>query len=150
MEWLVDTCVIINGWEGKGAPHKIYKALIEGDPKLGVANFTLEELKHKGAHHVYRKLVDHLEPSQILITGVKPGDWKGEKEYEIRFDPELLRLVPDPSDAVLIAAAEHYGLKGVITLDRHHLYTARLENYLEQKGLEVLKPNEYILHKHVL
>ncbi len=141
--WLVDTCVIIRGAEGKGAPHKIFKELLDNSPDLGLTDFTLAELKARAKHHIYKIVREHLLDSRIFVTGVRPGNWKGEKAYEIMFDPNLLRLVPDPSDAVLIAAAEHYGLNGVITLDRHDLYTTKLENYLEEKGLLVLKPNEY-------
>ena len=142
---MVDTCVIIRGAEGKGASHQIFKELLDNSPDLGVTDFTLAELKARARHHIYKLIREHLSDSRVFVTGVRPGDWKGEKAYEIRFDPELLRLVPDPSDAVLIATAEHYGLRGVITLDRHHLYTSRLENYLEEKGLLVLKPNEYVV-----
>ncbi len=150
MEWLVDTCVLIRGWEAKGASHIVFKRLVSNSPDLGLTDFTLKELKKRAPRHLYKVVVEHVSSDKILPTGVSPGEWGKEKNYLIRFDPELLELIPDPSDAVLIAAAEHYRLRGVITLDRHHLYTAKLENYLEKKGLEVLKPNEYVLSKHVL
>ncbi len=142
--WLVDTCVIIRGWEGKGASHRVFKRLLSNHSDLGLVDFTLAELKLKAPSHLYRIVLEHISEDRVFKTGVRPGDWDEEREYEIEFDPELLKLVPDPSDAVLIAAAEHYRLDGVITLDRHHLYTAVLENYLSKKGLSVLKPNEYV------
>ncbi len=150
MQWLVDTCVVIRGWEGKGASHTILKRLMSNYPDLAVTDFTLLELKHRAPRHLYKIVNEHLSPEHIFKTGVKPGQWDEERNYDITFDSELLKLIPDPSDAVLIAAAEHYHLNGVITLDRHHLYTARLENYLDKKGLQVLKPNEYVLSLHVL
>ncbi len=149
MNWLVDTCVVIRGWGEKGASHKILKKLLSNEPDLGLTDFTLRELRSRAPKHLYKIVREHLADWQVLDTGVSPGEWKGEKSYTIHFDPELLKLIPDPSDAVLIAAAEHYHLRGVITLDRHHLYTARLENYLEEKHLEVLKPSEYILSHDV-
>ncbi|MBW2968399.1 hypothetical protein KY362_08015, partial [Candidatus Woesearchaeota archaeon] len=69
---------------------------------------------------------------------VSPGDREGEKSYVQRFDPEILRLVPDASDAVLLVLALKIRAD-VLTKDKHHLFTTAAENYLKEYGVRVEK-----------
>jgi predicted nucleic acid-binding protein len=144
--FLVDTCVVINGFEESGASHKIWRSMEAQDETfVALTDFNLHELEKHGRHKLVKKVHNAIKSGAVPMfeIGVSPGDWSGEKQYERLVDPEIVHLVEDPSDAVLIAAAEQLGAEGVITLDRHHLYTGKLWSYLEHKGLHIFKPHEF-------
>ncbi len=133
---LFDTCFLISLFERSSHP-KI-------DFPFGMTSFNMEELMHNihkippHAKENMRHYFKNASNISILDIPVHPGDWKGEEEFVSRVDGMLLRDIPDTSDAVLIAAAimTH---SDVFTKDRHHLYTAVLENHLCDYGINVWK-----------
>jgi predicted nucleic acid-binding protein len=145
--FLVDTCVLINGFkEVSGAAQRIVRAMqAQDDGFLAITDFNLHELERRGEHQVVRKVKEAIASGKVPLysIGVAPGDWTGEKAFERLIDPALVRLVEDPSDAVLIAAAEKFRAEGVITQDRHHLYTSKLWGYLEERHIKLFKPHEF-------
>jgi uncharacterized Fe-S center protein len=69
---------------------------------------------------------------------VSPGDTVAERSFVRSIEPDLLKHIADPSDAVLIAAA--IKTRSVIyTKDKHHLFTTKLENYLNVYNIKVFK-----------
>lgn len=133
----VDTCFFID----ELAHHKDEE--LEGRG-LAMLSFNVEELVHVARHlpsdkkqHIRHFLRDH---PQFLIVDVpiKPGDRKGEHAFVAHIDEKLLQIIPDPSDAVLLAAAVARRCP-VLTKDKHHLFTAALENYVNDYGIRVFK-----------
>lgn len=144
--FLVDTCVVIRGFNEGGASHRIWESMeAQEETFVALTDFNLHELEKHGEHKLVRRVHEAVQSGAVPMfeIGVSPGDWSGEKQYERLVDPAIVGLVEDPSDAVLIAAAEQLGAEGVITLDRHHLYTGKLWSYLEHKGLHIFKPHEF-------
>ncbi|MBR9702988.1 hypothetical protein GOV10_03055, partial [Candidatus Woesearchaeota archaeon] len=87
--------------------------------------------------HIRKFLKAH--PNLLVVdVPVKPGDWEGEKAFVNHVDPELLKIIPDASDAVLLAAALARRCP-VLTKDKHHLFTTTLENYVKDYGIRVFK-----------
>jgi predicted nuclease of predicted toxin-antitoxin system len=74
----------------------------------------------------------------IININVNPGDRIAEKNFVNSIDPDLLADVPDASDAVLIATAIKTN-SIVLTKDKHHLFTTKLENYLNKYNIKVYK-----------
>ncbi|MBN3037697.1 MAG: hypothetical protein JW834_04605 [Candidatus Diapherotrites archaeon] len=145
--YLVDTCVLLHGFEERhGGCAAVLASLLSPEHKLGLTDFTLDELELKGSHKFRRTLEEAVDAGNVPLvrTGVRPGEWGKEKAYEDLVDEELRKLVADPSDGVLVAACERFGCDGVVSCDRHHIYTGRLWSYLESKGIHVLKPHEYV------
>jgi hypothetical protein len=131
---LLDTCFILN--------------LVENDRKLlpgypyALTSFNVEELlavSHR-LHKVKARFRRFLKSHDFVIVDVPVhiGDMKGEKAYVESVDPELLKHIADPSDAVLLAAAVK-SHSVVMTKDKHHLFTVELENYLRKYDLKVFK-----------
>ena len=110
---------------------------------LAITSFNCEELLHVMKHlpsHV-KKAVRKLLAKHVLVivdVPVRPGEWKRERSFVNETDPELLRVVRDPSDAVLLAVALRTR-SVVLTKDKHHLFTVALENHLREYGLRVFK-----------
>jgi predicted nucleic acid-binding protein len=135
-ESLLDTCFLLYQVE-----HHHEKQI-----KGAITSFNAEELvhvSHKISAELKLKVRHFLKRHSIKVVDipVQPGDREGERRYVEEADSELLKEVHDPSDAVLIAAAVKKGVKTVYTRDKHHLYTAELENYLSKYGITVL--NKY-------
>ncbi len=114
--------------------------------KVALTSFNVEELLHvikknEIPHHVkdhIRHFIENNESLFVLELPVHPGNSELEKTFVENADPELLRHVKDPSDAVLAAAALLH--KSVIlTKDKHHLFTSELVNYLSSKKVFLLK-----------
>lgn len=135
---LIDTCEIIRLFEDKQE-----KELLNSD--IAVCSFNEEELlylehRHKIdvrlRHKMKKFFVDNKIP--IIPVPVTPGQRKEEKRYVDSVNKNLLRLIPDPSDAVLAACALQHNAN-IVTRDRHHLYTAKLENLFQENGISVSK-----------
>lgn len=131
---LVDTCFFIDELKH----HRDTELL-----GLGMTSFNVEELIHVSKHlpsdikeHIRHFLKKHPE-FVVVDIDVHPGDHENEQEYVSKVDPQLLKMVPDASDAVLIAAAI-IGKCSVLTKDKHHLFKAIVENYLPP-GIKVFK-----------
>ncbi|MFP4523932.1 MAG: PIN domain-containing protein [Candidatus Woesearchaeota archaeon] len=139
---LLDTCYLIDAFHNH-KEHELEEAAKEH--RLAITSFNAEELVHvhgkvqdKSVKERVRKFFKQHHDVKVLEVPVKPGDPEGEKRYVEAVDPYLARDVPDPSDAVLMAAAiETHST--VVTKDKHHLFTTVLENYLKRWGLSVVK-----------
>ena len=139
-EYLVDTCFVYYLFE-----HRHEKEFIKfcEDHVVAITSFNQEEFLFH-AHHVnhtvkerFRHFVKTGARLHTVAVPVSPGNPDAEKEYIRSIDPKLLEIIPDPSDAVLCAAA--LVLKAnVLTRDKHHLFTAALENYASEHHLAVL------------
>lgn len=136
---LVDTCFLIYALEGRQG--KLLR-LMHGH-KLYLTSFTLQEfdhIKHRIDEKVRERARSFFRHQQLPILDIppRPGNRKSEGKYVNSVQPSLLIDVPDPSDAVLIAAGIATGAS-ILTRDRHHLYTARLENHLRAHDISVYK-----------
>jgi len=128
--YLLDTCFLIYELENNNT-----KKLEEFCKKNSVAmiSFNLEELEHvskKISNHFKDHLRKFLKEKLIkkIIVEVHPGNRESEENYVKNIDERLLELIPDHSDAVLIAKAFEIQAN-VLTRDKHHIYTTILENY---------------------
>ncbi len=130
---LLDTCFIIDCV----CNHK----KIEFD-NIGITSFNVEEIlkiEHK-LGHLKKKLRNFIKETDFVIIEipVSPGDWTEEKHFVNSINLKLLQHVSDASDAVLIATAIKSNSK-VLTKDKHHLFTVKLENFLREYNLKVFK-----------
>ena len=144
---LLDTCFLIHTFE-----HQHEHQLKDLTEKFNAAitSFNVQEFLFK-EHSVdervregMRKFLKHNTDITIIDVGVIPGNRQSEKDFVNSIDPELLSEVPDASDAVLIAAAIKTG-SVVLTKDKHHLFTVKLENYLKKYEIEVYKEYHDVL-----
>jgi len=131
---LLDTCFIFDLLD------RNYSLLKGFD--YAITSFTAEELV-KVSHKLSKdkaKLRALIKKHSIVVLDipVHVGDWDGEKNYVKSVDKEILKIVPDASDAVLLAAAvKTHSI--VLTKDKHHLFTVILENFLNKYGIKVFK-----------
>ena len=140
VDYLLDTCFVLHTIENNHT-----KKLVDfcKSHNVGMSSFNLLELVH--VHHrlngtVNHHLRDFLKQKVVCCVPVcvAPGDRAGERAYVGAFDPKLLHVVPDASDAVLLVQALKIGAS-VLTKDKHHLFTAVAENYSEKYGIEIIK-----------
>lgn len=135
---LLDTSFIISMMEHRD---KIARLLeIKG---IAMTSFNVEELIHVEKHldpHTKHHLREFLKDGKIVIVkiDVHPGNWEEEKAFVNAADENLLKHIPDPSDAVLLAAAIKTH-SSVLTKDKHHLFTVELENFVRQYDIRVFK-----------
>jgi len=137
---LLDTCFIIDELQ-QHREQELFAVCAEHD--VALTSFNVEELIHvvpklKHVKDALRRFLRKKPRLSVLEIPVHPGDVDDEKDYVMRIDPFLAQDIPDPSDAVLIAAAIATQSK-VITKDKHHLFTVLLKNYLHRWGLTVGK-----------
>ncbi len=134
---LIDTCFFIDAAER----HKLSELL---DARVAVTSFNARELVHV-AHRLHADVKDEIrhflkKHHELLVLDVPvvPGDVAAERAFVASIEPELLKKIPDASDAVLLAAA--FATKSdVLTKDKHHLFTVTLENYVQRYGVHVWK-----------
>lgn len=139
---LLDTCFVINILEHHKHLNRIK------DKGLGMTSFNVEELLHvehklkPEDKRTIRKFLKH--PCFCIVEiPVHPGNRKEERSFVNSIDKELLKKVPDPSDAVLIAAAIQTKAI-VLTKDKHHLFTVVLEEFLKKYDLKVYKDFNFL------
>ncbi len=143
---LLDTCFFIHTFE-----HQKEHQLRELMEKYAVAmtSFNVEEFLLK-EHVVDERVREYARKFlkknalQIITVPVSPGNYLQEKSFVHAIDPELLSAIPDASDAVLIAA----GIKTngtILTKDKHHLFTTKLENFLQKYSIAVHKEYHDVL-----
>lgn len=138
-KYLIDTCFLYQAF----AKHE--KDFIEfcKNEAVGITSFNVEEVlfhSHDVNHHIRNRIRAAIKNNLSLVVidvDVKPGDPIAEHEFIEKYDKPLVNIIPDPSDAVLAAVATSIGAH-VITRDKHHLFTSKLENYFGEKGLKVL------------
>lgn len=130
----LDTCFIIDLIEKE-------KSLPPRD-NYAISSFTMEELIHvlKKNHHLRPRCRQFLKKHQFIIveTPVHPGEKEKEKSLVSSVDKDILKTVKDPSDAVLLVVAIKTH-STILTKDKHHLFTADLENFLEKYQIRVYK-----------
>ncbi|MAG78664.1 hypothetical protein CL616_04850 [archaeon] len=129
---LLDTCFIIDC--------VMRRKKIKLD-NIGITSFNAEELIHverrlKGKRAMRNFLRD--TNFTLVEVPVSPGSWMQEKEFVQSVNHGLLQNIADASDAVLIAAAIQTK-SDVLTKDKHHLFTTKLENFLYDYGIRVFK-----------
>jgi predicted nucleic acid-binding protein len=137
---LLDTCFFIHTFE-----HQKEHQLIELTRKfaVGMTSFNVEEFLYK-EHVVDERVREYARkflkayPITIIDINVHPGNVVQEKDFVNAADSSLLQEVPDASDAVLIAVAIRTD-STVLTKDKHHLFTIKLENYLNKYHIKVYK-----------
>ena len=137
----LDTCFFINTFENQ-KEHKL-KDLMEKH-NIAMTSFNVNEFLLK--EHVVdervrenvRKFLKKGPAMTIVEIQVHPGDREGEKYFVNSIDADLLKEIPDASDAVLIATAIKTN-STVLTKDKHHLFTTKLENYLNKYKIQVYK-----------
>ena len=139
VDYIIDTCFLFYMFNNNHVKEFIK---FSQQYTLALTSFTVEEILHH-RHDIGHHFKDHFRHAlknglRILIieVPVHPGDHQGERNYVQRFDPHILEIVADPSDAILVpVACEHNAT--ILTRDKHHLFTTALENYLENKGVRV-------------
>lgn len=137
---LLDTCFFIHTFE-----HQKDAKLRELMQKTEVAmtSFNVEEFLFK-EHVVDERVREHarkfLKNNKLTIIDVPvhPGQYESEKIFVRSVDNELLKDISDTSDAVIIAVAVKTN-SNILTKDKHHLFTVKLENYLNKYGIQVHK-----------
>jgi hypothetical protein len=137
VEYLLDTCFIFHHMERE-------KELLDfcNKNKVGITSFNIEELEYNLKHmntFIKTKIRNFLKIGNFeeIKIDVHPGNPSDEKNFVEKFDKDILKIIVDPSDAVLLVA----GLKSranILTRDKHHLFTTNLENYLNGYGIQVL------------
>jgi predicted nucleic acid-binding protein len=137
----LDTCFFIHTFEHQKEHH--LKELMDvknvAMTSFNVNEFLLKEhVVDERVREYARKFLKKHPKITILDVDVLPGNRDQEKFFVRSIDPELLKDVADASDAVLIAAAIKTG-SAVMTKDKHHLFTTKLENYLHKYNIKVFK-----------
>lgn len=135
---LYDTCAIINLFENNKEDE-----LLNED--VAVCSFNRDELiklehRHKINEHLRHRMKKFFNENKVKIieVPVSPGQRDEERAYVNLISKEIAQEIPDPSDAVLAACALQ-NKADIITKDRHHLYTAKLENLFSRYGIKVEK-----------
>lgn len=137
---LLDTCFFIHTFEHQ-KEHQLMKLTEKFD--VAMTSFNVQEFLFK-EHVVDERVREYarkfLKSNKLTVLNVAvvPGDVFAEREFVKSIDPALLADVPDASDAVLIAAAIKSS-STVLTKDKHHLFTTKLENYLQKYDVAVHK-----------
>ena len=139
-EFLVDTCFLYYTFEHQ---HEKEFTNFCKNHVVAISSFNQEEFlfhSHDVNHNIrehFRHFVKNGGRLYTTLVPVSPGNPAAEKEYVNATDTRLLEIIPDPSDAVLFAAA--LKLKAsVLTRDKHHLFTAALENFAVEHNMHVL------------
>ena len=139
IDFLVDTCFLFFIFQhGLVSDFKNFCS----SHSVAITSFNAEEFMFH-SHDVssdirvhFRSFVKSKPKLFYVHSPVSPGDRIGEKNYVSSFDKELLKLIPDPSDAVLVVDAVKLHAN-ILTRDKHHLFTSVLNNYLTEKNISV-------------
>ena len=134
---LLDTCFIV--YEIKQGNQKKLEEFCEKND-VRITSFNMAELEHVEKHlpHDKKHINKFLKNTNLptIELDVKPGEHQQEKDYVNKVDNDLLRIIQDPSDAVLVACAIENRCD-VLTRDKHHIFSAELENKLNEYGIEI-------------
>jgi len=135
---LIDTCEIIRLFEENKE-----KELLKKD--VAVCSFNRDEAtilshRHSINVHLRHKMRKFFESNDVVVIDVpvKPGNRVEEMTFVQSVNPLLLKIIPDPSDAVLAACALQHDAD-IVTRDRYHLYTTQLESLFSKNGINVSK-----------
>lgn len=121
---------------------------------LQLLSFNAEELVHVAQHipHLKKGVRNFLKKHTVTLVTVPvhPGEREKEKSFVNHIHTDILKIIADPSDAVLLAAALQTR-STVLTKDKHHLFTTNLENFLEEYHIKVFKEmKDYLDWKEAL
>lgn len=133
---LLDTCFLVDALGHNERVGKLLKL-----KNLAITSFNAEEFLHierRLPHEIRKRARKMLSGLSIIDIDVHPGEWKKEKSFVNDIEPKLLITIPDASDAVLAAAAI-VTTSNILTKDRHHLFTAALENLSKDYNIKVCK-----------
>ena len=145
VDYLIDTCFFISVFEH----HKNIQKFRD-IPNKAMTSFNVLELVHvdrKLNHkHDIRKFLEESSSDEITIVNVpvKPGEWVAEKSFVEAIDPGILKHCKDTSDAVLLAVAVKTH-SDILTKDKHHIFNAYVENFIENDGISVHKELKDVL-----
>ncbi len=138
VDYLLDTCFFVHSFTSDRV-----KPLVKfcKNNKVGMTTFNLEEFLHM--HHKLKGHTNHhvrsfLKKKLISLVPIEvhPGQHDMEQKFVDKYDHEILKIIRDPSDAVLFAHAVQIGAD-ILTRDKHHIFTAAAENYSEQHGIHI-------------
>ncbi len=138
-DYLLDTCFLIHMLE-KGKEKELEKFCMKR--KVGMTSFNLLELEHV-IHNLPGPISRHIREflkrkiTYAVFIGVNPGDRDGERRFVQSFDPKIMEIIKDPSDAVMFVTALKIRAD-ILTRDRHHVFTAAADNYSDQYQVKVL------------
>ena len=107
-----------------------------------LSSFTVDELLHV-SHRLHKMKVPlrrFLKSQSVVVveTPVHPGEWEKERQFVDSVDKEILKVIPDASDAVLLAVAIKTK-SNLLTKDKHDIFTVEAENFLRKYGIHVYK-----------
>ncbi|GIU69906.1 MAG: hypothetical protein KatS3mg002_1142 [Candidatus Woesearchaeota archaeon] len=137
---LLDTCFFIHTFQNKNEK-KLRELMISWN--VAMTSFNVQEFLFK-EHSIDERVREYARkflkryPITIIDVNVTPGELDKERSFIFDTDPELLNDVKDMSDGVLIATAIRTR-SIVLTKDKHHLFTVKLEEYLKKYGISVYK-----------
>ncbi|MBU1975926.1 MAG: type II toxin-antitoxin system VapC family toxin [Nanoarchaeota archaeon] len=136
---LLDTCFFVYMLE-RDNQKRVLDMCKDFDVALTSFNVAeFDHIKHKIDESVREKARRFLKKSpdiSVVDIPVFPGNRKAEEAYVRTVDEKILDDVDDPSDAVLIACAIQTD-SHVLTRDKHHLFTAKLDNYIQKYNISV-------------
>jgi len=140
IDYLIDTCFLIDIFH-KNKTKDLINFCINN--RVGITSFNFDELLHihyKFPGHVNHQIRGFLKQKKIYMIeiNVEPGQYEQERKFVEAFDSEILKIIHDPSDAVLFVA----GLKlraHILTKDKHHIFRAAAENFSHKYGIEIYK-----------
>lgn len=139
-DYLVDTCFLYFIFE-KGHTKEFVKFCDEH--LVVLTSFTADEFlyhSHDLDENIRVRFRSAVKRGLRLFyhsVPVSPGSSEAEKEFVSSVDLNLLKLIPDPSDAVLAAVAVNLRAS-ILTRDKRHLFTSELINYFENISVKVL------------
>ena len=140
IDYLLDTCFFIHVF--KNDLSKKLVGFCEKN-KVGMSSFNFNELLH--VHHHFPGQMNHhirffLKQKLMynMPVNVQPKDHESERKYVREFDNTILKIIQDPSDAVLFVLAIKVKAD-VLTKDKHHIFTAIAENYSNKYNVNILK-----------
>ena len=142
VSYLLDTCFLIHEFT-RGRVKELEEFCL--NESVGMSSFNLLELDHV-VHKLPGPLSRHLRGFlkkklvKLVYVSVVPGDRSGEKEFVDSFDPKILSIVSDPSDAVMFVQALKIRAD-ILTRDRHHVFNCAAENFSDLYGVKVM--NKY-------
>lgn len=108
---------------------------------LIISSFNFQELEkvETRIHGMKSRVHNFLKNNKIkrLDVNVSPGNRDSEINFSDEVDKNILKIVKDPSDAVLVACGI-LTRSDILTRDKHHLFTIELENFIKNYNISIL------------
>jgi len=136
--YILDTCFVLYELE-KGNQKKLEEFCRKNN--VYMTSFNLEELEkvEKRIHNIKHFVKDFLDKNLVkkIEIPIHIGEFNKEKKYAQDIDSDIIKLIQDPSDAVMVATAI-LTKSNILTRDKHHVFTSDVENELKKYSIEVL------------